>query len=424
MFVADDCYRHVTAVEERLRRAEALLREIYSEDQLTGLLNQPLGSIDESTVRAPEASASSNTPKSTGDDPGSGYTDRRGGNGELYLSRQDGAELGYLGSLPITDSDLLSKPRSALDRPPAATDDFEWNEQDQAWLGAATQDEVTSLPSPDSNVNRVRDGMATLTMDESSSGYFGITSGAALLRLTMINAEAAESEQQAREQRRESLLDLFSEEANGDPVPSSWLRTEPLLTRIVVEDYIEAYFKLYHPSFPILHEATFRAEYAYEAPRPIGGVWHVLANLVVAMGAFVSGTNPDDTDLTIFKAVKAGLSIESLEAGSLTLVQIFALAANYLQKRNKPNTGSAYAGIAVRLAIGLGLHKEFVEWKTSLLRKEIRRRVWWLLCILDVGATVSYGRPLIWPQAGVDAALPANIHEPVSFEQLRDTVMM
>ena len=388
----------MTAVEERLRRAEALLRDLYTEDQLTGLLNQPLATLDDSTVRASEASASSNTPKSIGDDFGAG------------------TELGYLGALPITDSDILSKSRSTLDRPPTATDDFEWNEQDQPWLGAAQQDQESSLQSPDANVNRVRDGMATLTMDESSSGYFGITSGAALLRLTSINAEAAGSEQQTQDQRRESLLDLFTEEASEGPGPSSWLRTQPLLTRSVVEDYIEAYFKLYHPTFPILHEATFRAEYAYEAPRPGGGVWHVLANLVVAMGAFVSGTNPDETDSTIFRTVKAGLSIESLEAGSLTLVQIFALAANYLQKRNKPNTGSAYAGIAVRLAIGLGMHKEFTEWKTSLLRKEMRRRVWWLLCILDVGATVTYGRPLIWPQAGVDAALPANIQESVSLD--------
>jgi hypothetical protein len=44
---------------------------------------------------------------------------------------------------------------------------------------------------------------------------------------------------------------------------------------------------------------------------------------------------------------------------------------------------------------------------------EMRRRVWWTLCVLDVGATITYGRPLNWPQAGVEAALPRNVHEEV-----------
>jgi mannosyl-oligosaccharide alpha-1,2-mannosidase len=63
------------------------------------------------------------------------------------------------------------------------------------------------------------------------------------------------------------------------------------------------------------------------------------------------------------------------------------------------------------MAIGLGLHKEFEEGYISPLQMEIRRRVWWTLCILDVGATITYGRPLNWPQSGVEAALPRNIHE-------------
>jgi transcriptional regulatory protein GAL4 len=85
-----------------------------------------------------------------------------------------------------------------------------------------------------------------------------------------------------------------------------------------------------------------------------------------------------------------------------------------LQKRNKPNTGYSYSGIAVRLAIGLGLHKDYQEGHISPLQVEIRRRVWWTLCVLDVGAVISYGRPLNWPRAGVETALPRNLHEEVS----------
>lgn len=403
---------------------------MYTDDHLTRLLDYPSTNLSGVTAEVGVASGSTDTPESFGGHgSSSSYLDTCGGDSLHTLSEgghdeglttanQGGLELGFLGSLPVLDSDFTRKNRPSLDQPPSATDDFEWNEQDHAWLDLAAHDQTSPVHSPESNVNKVRDGMAALAVDDSSSGYLGITSGAALLRLTWMNGEGAEWDQQTRDRRRESLLDLFRSEASEGPSPSAWLRTQPLLTRTLVENYVDAYFKLYHPTFPILHEPTFRSEYAREAPRPGGGVWHVLANLVVAMGAFVSSTCSDGTDATIFRGVKDGLSVESLESGSLALVQIFALAANYLQKRNKPNSGSNYAGIALRLAIGLGLHKEFEDWKTSPLRKEIRRRVWWLLCILDVGATVTYGRPLTWPQAGVEAALPANIHESVSLHHL------
>jgi hypothetical protein len=60
------------------------------------------------------------------------------------------------------------------------------------------------------------------------------------------------------------------------------------------------------------------------------------------------------------------------------------LISNYQQKRNKPNSGYNYTGLAVRMAMGLGLHKEFQDWNISPLKMEIRRRVWWTLCILDI----------------------------------------
>ena len=257
--------------------------------------------------------------------------------------------------------------------------------------------------------------MATLTADDSNTGYMGSVSGAALLRLIWMGtgSDGAGGKTNARD-RRKSLEQLFNSRSADYPSPSPWLRTQPLITRVVVDSLIDAYFALYHPTFPILHEPTFREQYSKLNARPGGSTWHVLANLVAALGSFVSSTCSDDTHAILFNSVKANLTIGSLETGSLSLVQAFAMAANYLQKRNRPNSGYNYGGIALRLAISLGLHKEFQGWQTAPFKKEIRRRVWWSLCVLDVGATVTYGRPLNWPQIGVDTAFPLNIHEQVS----------
>jgi transcriptional regulatory protein GAL4 len=57
----------------------------------------------------------------------------------------------------------------------------------------------------------------------------------------------------------------------------------------------------------------------------------------------------------------AGLSQESsiFEGGDLALVQALLLLSNYTQKRNRPNTGCNYVRLTVRMALSLGLHKEF-----------------------------------------------------------------
>jgi mannosyl-oligosaccharide alpha-1,2-mannosidase len=187
---------------------------------------------------------------------------------------------------------------------------------------------------------------------------------------------------------------------------------------VVVENLIDAFFTFYHPTFPIVHEPTFRAQYAGTLPRPDKENWNTLANILAALGSFASSNCSDATDLPIFQAAQKSLFADNLEVGNLTLVQAFGLSATYLQKRNKPNTGYNYGGIALRLGIGLGLHKEFEQGNLPALQMEIRRRVWWTLCVLDVGATITYGRPLNWPQAGVETALPKSIHEEVSEKSL------
>lgn len=346
--------KHLTEVETRLERAETLLQHLLADPEILKVLERKDRTAPDQVVSFESASVTAEHIPST--------------------------------SLPFPQTEKAGPP---LENAPSPEYDFEWDEQETSWRESDVSDEV----------EKVLDGMGALAVDESTGGYLGATSGAALLRQIWMSGGVSKDE------RRQSLKRLIS----PDSTTLAWLRREPLLTPIMVGTLIDAYFGYYHPSFPILHEPTFRAQYDGLIARPRGGTWQVLANLVVAMGAFVC--NNDDTDMTIFRGVKRFLSIGSLEAGNLSMVQAFALAANYLQKRNKPNSGYNYGGLALRLAIGLGLHKEFQGWQIAPLKLEIRRRVWWTLCVLDVGATVSYGRPLNWPQAGVDTKLPLNIRE-------------
>lgn len=177
--------------------------------------------------------------------------------------------------------------------------------------------------------------------------------------------------------------------------------------------FIDAYFKFYHPTYPFLYQPLFRSQFEGTSPRHEGS-WPILLNVVLALGAWCMGE--DESGMNDYLDQKlARLSEKSMfESGSLALVQALLLLSNYTQKRNKPNTGWNYLGLAVRMALSLGLHKEFPNWEISLLQREMRRRVWWGLFIFDSGASITFGRPVLLPQQGImDASHVLNITEEV-----------
>ncbi len=178
--------------------------------------------------------------------------------------------------------------------------------------------------------------------------------------------------------------------------------------------FIDAYFQLYHPTYPFLYEPLFRSQFEGKSPRPEGS-WPLLFNSVLALGAWCIGEDESVMN-DYFDQKIAQLSEKSIfESGSLASVQALLLLSNYTQKRNRPNTGWNYLGLAVRMALSLGLHKEFPNWKISLLQREMRRRVWWGLFIFDSGASITFGRPVLMPQRSImDACHVLNIDEEVS----------
>jgi transcriptional regulatory protein GAL4 len=243
------------------------------------------------------------------------------------------------------------------------------------------------------------DGMAALSIQNEQPGYLGLASSAALLHLIQSYSS-----------------DPFSATANSDRPPSAMVpeTRESLAVNLhkdipsqKIESYIADYFNTYHISYPLVHQSLFMAQYHEIVPRPRNG-WMALMYVVAAIGAFMAATSPNDDDLVLFHCARSHLSINMLEVGNLTLVQSLTLISNYLQKRDRPNSSYNYLGLAVRMAFGLGLHKDFPRCKSNLLQEEIRRRTWWCLYIFDAGSTITFGRPLTITSAGIDAKLPLN----------------
>lgn len=184
----------------------------------------------------------------------------------------------------------------------------------------------------------------------------------------------------------------------------------------LVNGLIDAYFSNYHRCYPFVHEATFRAQYNGLIQRPDHRAWQMLLNTVLTLGAWSIGDSRSDLDTVFYRKARSYSQDESIfESGSLTLVQALLLLSNYAQKCNKPNTGWNHLGLAVRMSLSLGLHRELPEWDISHFHREIRRRVWWGLYIFDSGASITFGRAILLPSAGIMDVKPVlNIADQVS----------
>ncbi|KAK5094568.1 hypothetical protein LTR70_004046 [Exophiala xenobiotica] len=133
--------------------------------------------------------------------------------------------------------------------------------------------------------------------------------------------------------------------------------------------------------------------------------------MIAAIGCFAASEVAPEADLGLFEAAKQRMDIDMLETGNLTLVQALTLISNYIQKRNRPNSGYVYMALAKRMAWGLALHKEYPAWRDQPFRLELRRRIWWCLYIFDVGAIITFSRPLDMPAYGIEIGLPLNISD-------------
>ncbi|GAB1197998.1 hypothetical protein APSETT444_007304 [Aspergillus pseudonomiae] len=177
----------------------------------------------------------------------------------------------------------------SMETPPSAGNvNFEWDER-----------------SEDQGGDGFVDGMAILPSRSNDGGYLGTASGAALLRMT--NSQSGAERLDMPEPGRPF------ETASSHQSPSVPFALSSLSQ---LEPFVDAYFSLYHCSYPIIHEATFRAQFMEVIPRPTSNTWQVLLYVVAALGAFTAAVTPTDVDLALFKAAKARLTIDGITAST------------------------------------------------------------------------------------------------------------
>ncbi|KAF5585242.1 C6 transcription factor [Fusarium pseudocircinatum] len=244
------------------------------------------------------------------------------------------------------------------------------------------------------------DGMATL--NSLDAGYLGSSSGANLLQeIASMLPELAASNSPATSHGK-SPSQTHKSKPSLDP---------PNLANESLTNYlIDAYFLFYNVSYPILHERSFRQKLAARGMRRGKSSWNIIYYLVLAIGHWISTSDKHHAGSRFYTAARNSLSIHMLESGTIETLQALLLMSNYLQKMDKPNTGYQFTGIAYKMALGLGMHRESPKLQDNV-GLERRRQLFWVLYCFDSGFNITTGRPPYAQEGIIDTALPRNIDD-------------
>lgn len=101
-----------------------------------------------------------------------------------------------------------------------------------------------------------------------------------------------------------------------------------------------------------------------------------------------------------------------LNAPDITLVQAFTIFLFLLRRHESPKFVWMMTGLVIRMAQALGLQRDGSHFAhLTPYEVEIRRRVWWAVCMLDVRSSEDQGADLTIAHGSFDTRLPLNIND-------------
>ncbi|KAF3390311.1 Bikaverin cluster transcription factor bik5 [Penicillium rolfsii] len=140
---------------------------------------------------------------------------------------------------------------------------------------------------------------------------------------------------------------------------------------------------------------------------------------------YAAVTSMEEEDVMInFGSTKAELNLkyrlglehalakaDFLNVPDLVLIQALVNFLALARRHDSPRFVWMMVGIAIRMAISLGLHRDGTNFQTlSPFEIEMRRRIWWSLCLFDVRASEDQGTEFTIAVDSFDTKIPLNIN--------------
>ncbi|GAO47481.1 hypothetical protein G7K_1687-t1 [Saitoella complicata NRRL Y-17804] len=186
--------------------------------------------------------------------------------------------------------------------------------------------------------------------------------------------------------------------------------------RAFADQLVQSYFQNWQPLFPLLHKPTFfktyEALYARGAPCT-DPCWLAHLYLVFAISshdlAVETGENPDDHAKYYQQSLTYIHQIEHRPA--LDSVQALTLACLYLFTQHDATTLWRYKNAAVSTALQLGLHRDPKRFGLNPLAREMRKRTFWSVFVMETFCSALLGLPKALRVKDIETELPADIDD-------------
>ncbi|KAE8146353.1 fungal-specific transcription factor domain-containing protein [Aspergillus avenaceus] len=259
--------------------------------------------------------------------------------------------------------------------------------------------------------------------DQGHWDYHGHTSGIIFLRRLRKQLGAIEISVPTIKSRPLSQMLDSPKSASESPQDASLPPTHDLPARDVARRLCHNALEDGCSLMRFIHEPTFYAVFdrIYDIPpEQYSNEEHSflpLLYIVMAVGCLFSDDGAGTLDMCGYESAigqgfqyfKAGRQLlEITDCRDLTSLQAICFMVLFLQSSAKLSTCYSYVGIALRSALRLGLHRS-VSANFNPLEQELRKRVFWVVRKMDVYVSTLLGLPQMLSDDDIDQEYPISI---------------
>jgi hypothetical protein len=110
-----------------------------------------------------------------------------------------------------------------------------------------------------------------------------------------------------------------------------------------------------------------------------------------------------------------------LNTQSLTLLQAAVLFLICVRREDDSKFVWSMTSVIFRLAQGLGLHRDGTNFALKPFETEMRRRLWWHICLMDVRSSEDHGTDPLIHDNMYDTRLPLNVNDDDIYPEMTET---
>lgn len=109
-----------------------------------------------------------------------------------------------------------------------------------------------------------------------------------------------------------------------------------------------------------------------------------------------------------------------LTTEEIVVLQAFVIFLICLRRNNEARVIWTLTGLVVRIAQTLGIHRDGLHFGLKPFEVEIRRRLWWQVCILDTRASEDHGCDPTIIEQSFDTKMPLNVNDVDITPEMKD----